>query len=65
MNSVVETIRGSHVESVPRTTNEMLYLIRKLRWVGYEEEAKEVEAELIAHRNLRSTDFRRDPHNVD
>ena len=46
MQSPVKVPQSLDVSAEQRTPNELIHLIRKLRWIGMEDEAKIVEAQL-------------------
>ena len=51
MQSPVKVPQSLDVSAEQRTPNELIHLIRKLRWMGMEDEAKIMEAQVAACRN--------------
>lgn len=55
MEKSLKQQKPPEVSAEQRTSNELIKLIRKLRWMGMEEEAERVQTEL-AHSGVRPAD---------
>lgn len=65
MQGPVKMPRSLDVGVEQRTPNELIHLIRKLRWVGMEDEAKVMEAQLAACRDRPGDNVISGPRDTD